>query len=105
LPIHAAVPFVSGFLAGYMSFNYMPYEAIYYFVVSKVFELTQDALDKKGVWKKTRYDEILLCFVYTMISCYAFLNEPSQVNKSIFQIYYKFSTFDYNLLKMIQTVQ
>ena len=83
----------------------MPYEAIYYFVVSKVFELTQDALDKKGVWKKTRYDEILLCFVYTMISCYAFLNEPSQVNKSIFQIYYKFSTFDYNLLKMIQTVQ
>ena len=66
------IDLLAGFFAGYMSYRYLPYEAVNNFIVTKIFEISRDVLHDKKILKKTKYDEIILCFIFTMISIYCY---------------------------------
>ena len=63
-----------------------------------------DSLYRKNVIKKTKTKQVIVSYIFSILSLHFFCNEPKYLNRVIYNIYYQFVKLDTNLLHAVTAI-
>ena len=94
--------FCAGLIAGSLTYSFIgeDFKIVFaYFTFSRLFDAIINLLEKNKRIKIYKYSQIYAYSILTVITGYSFAIEPKFMNRTLFNMYQRFCTFDSDLLK------